>query len=144
MWLGRGGRQLGMRRPVLVVDDDEDVRWFLRIALSEWGYSVLCAGDGDEAMAIARKVTPLIIILDLWLPRVSGFAFRAWQLEQRRLRHVPVIVLTAAGPGAADPLSDVAALYKPVDLDLLKALLEVQIASDPPPSRTASARPGVH
>src|ERR1044071_544952 len=134
MWLGRGTKKPTMKlptRPVLVVDDDEDIREFLRSALSEWGYGVLCAADGDEAIAIAQKVTPLIIILDLWLPRVSGFAFREWQLEQWRLSRVPVIVLTAAGPGAADRLSDVAALYKPVDLDLLKALLEVQLASDP-------------
>ena len=74
-------------------------------------------------MAIARGCAPAAIILDLWLPKVNGYTFRAWQLEQPHLVDVPVIVLTAAGPSAVDPIPGVSALYKPLDVDLLKALL---------------------
>ncbi len=117
-------------RPILVVEDDEDTRSFLRIALSEWGYPVVGAADGGEAITVVQRVTPSVIILDLWLPRVSGFVFRSWLLDQPRLADVPVILLTAAGPAASDSVPDVATLYKPVDLDLLKALLEVQLSSE--------------
>jgi CheY-like chemotaxis protein len=128
--LQRNGRAHPKRtsKLVLIVDDDEDVRSALHHTLVEWGYRVVCAEDGDDAMAIARQVTPATIILDLCMPRVSGFAFREWQLEQPMLSNVPVIVLTAAGPRATDELPGVASLYKPIDVDLLQALLMVQIA----------------
>jgi two-component system response regulator MprA len=112
------------------VEDDEDTRSFLELVLSEWGYAVLCAEDGIEAMALARHITPALVILDLWLPRLNGFAFRSWLLEQPSLARVPVIVVTAAGPGVADQVQDVATLYKPIDVDLFKALLEVQLISE--------------
>jgi DNA-binding response OmpR family regulator len=130
--------------PILVVDDDDDIRSFLREALTEWGYRVVCADDGDDAMAIVRRMVPAAIILDLWLPRVSGFTFRAWQLEQPHLAEVPVIVLTAAGPGAADRLADVAALYKPVDLDLLRVLLDaLQVRPPKDAERERMTRSGI-
>jgi DNA-binding response OmpR family regulator len=114
---------------VLIVDDDEDIRSSLHRTLVEWGYRVVCAEDGDDAMAIVQRVTPATIILDLCMPRVSGYAFREWQLAQPTLSRVPVIVLTAAGSNATDDLPGVASLYKPIDVDLLQALLVVQIAS---------------
>jgi DNA-binding response OmpR family regulator len=147
MWLGRGAAPKGVEReiePILVVDDDEDIRAFLREALLEWGYRVVCADDGDDAMAIARQVVPAAIILDLWLPRVSGFTFRAWQLEQPQLVDVPVIVLTAAGPAAIDRLADVAALHKPVDLDLLRVLLDaLQVRPPKAAERERMTRSGI-
>jgi DNA-binding response OmpR family regulator len=145
MWLGSSRRSSGVRqrtKPILVVEDDEDTRSFLRLTLSEWGHSVVCAADGAEAIAFARQVTPAIVLLDLWLPRVSGFAFRSWLLEQPRLRHVPVILVTAAGATAADPVPDVATLYKPIDVDLLKALIDVQLA--PERSAIKSRFPATH
>jgi DNA-binding response OmpR family regulator len=130
MWLGSSTRSSGARArpmPILVVEDDEDTRSLLGLALSEWGHSVVCVADGAEAMDFTRQVTPAVILLDLWLPRVNGFAFRSWLLEQPHLAQVPVIVITAAGPAAADAVQDVATLYKPIDVDLLRALVEVQL-----------------
>jgi CheY-like chemotaxis protein len=114
-------------RPVLVVDDDEDIRTVLREMLHEWGYPAICAADGREAMAFVQEITPSTIILDLWMPKMNGFLFRKWQLTQPRLLDVPVIVLTAAGAQGADQLEDVTALYKPVDFDLLRAFLGVHV-----------------
>jgi len=114
-------------RPVLIVDDDEDIRNALREILPTWGYSVIGAADGYEAMTFAREFTPATIILDLFMPKMNGFLFRRWQLAQPNLANVPVIVLTAAGSAGADLLSDVTALYKPVDFDLLHAFLDVHV-----------------
>jgi DNA-binding response OmpR family regulator len=133
MWLGSSPGTTGLRArtpPILVVEDDEDTRSFLEIALSEWGHTVICTADGSEAMRVAEHIRPAAIILDLWLPRVNGFAFRSWLLERPRLMDVPVIVLTAAGPVATDPVPDVAILYKPVNFDLLKAMLEAELSSE--------------
>jgi DNA-binding response OmpR family regulator len=133
MWLGSQARSTAARtrtKPILVVEDDEDTRSFLRLILSEWGYGVVCAEDGSDAMALVRDITPAVVILDLWLPRVNGFVFRSWMLEQPGLAHVPVMVITAAKPAAADLIPDVTTLYKPIDVDLFKALLEVQLTPE--------------
>ena len=114
-------------RPVLIVDDDEDIRTVLRETLHEWGYAAICAADGYEAMSFVQEVTPSTIILDLWMPKMNGFLFRKWLVTQPRLVDVPVIVLTAAGAQGADQLDDVTALYKPVDFDLLNAFLGVHV-----------------
>ena len=118
-------------RPVLVVDDEPEIRTVLREMLREWGYSTICAADGHEAITCVQKVTPSTIILDLWMPKMNGFLFRKWQLTQPRLADVPVIVLTAAGAQGADQLDDVTALYKPVDFDLLRAFLGVHVRTPP-------------
>jgi DNA-binding response OmpR family regulator len=147
MWLASSRKLSGVwtrTKPLLVVEDDEDTRSFLRLTLLEWGYSVMCAEDGIDAMALARHITPALIILDLFLPRVDGFAFRSWLLEQPGLAQVPVIVMTAAGPAAADPVEDVATLYKPIDVDLLKAMLEVQLTSENGAAGTAGSKASSH
>src|SRR5205814_1804454 len=89
-------------RPVLIIDDDDDIRDVLREILPTWGYPVISAANGHEAMTFAREFTPATIILDLWMPKMNGFLFRRWQLGQPNLARVPVIVLTAAGPAGAD------------------------------------------
>ena len=131
MWMqARTRRQpelIRRSRPVLIVDDDEDIRTVLRETLHEWGYASICAADGHEAMSFVQEVTPSTIILDLWMPKMNGFLFRKWLMTQHRLVNVPVIVLTAAGAQGADQLDNVTALYKPVDFDLLNAFLGVHV-----------------
>src|SRR4051812_11661478 len=113
--------------PILVVDDDDEIRMALRRSIMDWGYEVVCAEDGEEAIRIAAKLRPALIVLDLQMPKMSGFAFRTWQLAQPRLAEIPVIVLTAAGPRAADRLVGVSALYKPFDVGLLQVFLNVHV-----------------
>jgi two-component system response regulator ResD len=81
---------------VLVVDDEPDVRALVASAL---GYArtdveVSEAGDGDEALELARKIAPDIVVLDLMMPMRDGFSVLE---ELRRESAVPVIVLTARG-----------------------------------------------
>ena len=93
----------------------------------EWGYEVICAEDGEDAIRMAAKFRPALIVLDLGMPRMNGFAFRTWQLAQPRLADIPVIVLTAEGPQAADRLAGVSALYKPLDVGLLQVFLNLHV-----------------
>jgi CheY-like chemotaxis protein len=77
-----------------VVDDDEDVRSVLKAALTDEGYEVTTAADGAEAIDSVRDRRPDVILLDLMMPRVSG-----WGFTERYARepgpHAPIIVLTA-------------------------------------------------
>jgi len=79
---------------VLVIDDDPDVRDLLQMALEEWGYRVLCAADGDTGIARSLNDNPDLIILDMMMPRVSGFAVLQ-RLKQQHGLEVPIIMLSA-------------------------------------------------
>ena len=89
---------------VLVVDDDRGVREVLRTMLTLDGHEVVEANDGVEAkLALEGGCLPDLILLDVMMPTMGGFDFRAWQLGSR-YAGVPVLVVTAA-PVDADELA---------------------------------------
>jgi DNA-binding response OmpR family regulator len=79
---------------VLVVDDDSDSRTLLELALSGEGHHVLLATNGAEALVVARRARPDVILLDLAMPVMDGFAFRAAQLGEPALAAIPVICVS--------------------------------------------------
>ncbi len=104
---------------MLVVEDEAGIRDALAAALVDEGYEVRAAGDGRAALAVLQRWLPHVIVLDLMMPVMDGWAFRA---EQRRLdatRHIPVIVLSGARdvPASTRQLGVAAAIPKPFDLD---------------------------
>jgi CheY-like chemotaxis protein len=112
---------------ILLVEDDPALRDTLSEVLAERGYEVTCAGDGREALeALDRRPAPAVILLDLAMPVMDGWAFRAAQRRDPALARIPTIVLSASlgpDPRSLDDLAPVAALKKPFDLDrLLDAL----------------------
>ncbi|MBI5801172.1 MAG: response regulator [Verrucomicrobia bacterium] len=82
-------------RPVLVVEDDEISSHLLRRNLEREGYPVMLAADGRAALELIRLRLPSLILLDLMMPEMDGFAFAQAVRERRDLRDVPIIVLTA-------------------------------------------------
>src|ERR1700733_13792148 len=83
---------------VLVVDDDHDIRGTLSQVLEDEGYSTAAASDGREALRLLRAgLRPCIIFLDLSMPGMDGWDFRADQMADPDLRTIPVVVITAAG-----------------------------------------------
>ncbi len=79
---------------VLVVDDDPDSRTLLELALSLEGYVVFAAANGVEALDTAHRFHPDVILLDLAMPVMDGFAFRAQQRRDPDLADVPVICVS--------------------------------------------------
>jgi two-component system response regulator MprA len=80
---------------VLVVDDDADVRDALRDALERGRYHVLLAHHGGDALTILRSVQIDLIVLDLWMPEVSGWAFLDHRQRDSALAEIPVVVVSA-------------------------------------------------
>jgi two-component system alkaline phosphatase synthesis response regulator PhoP len=78
----------------LVVDDEADVRNFLKAALTESGFTVVTAADGFEALDLIRKKAPDLISLDLVMPRKSGAALYRELCRDKGLSKIPVIVVT--------------------------------------------------
>jgi two-component system response regulator MprA len=98
------------RGTVLVVDDHASIREAMTYALEAFGYEVVTAADGDEALDQLRRGTlPSLIVLDLEMPRKDGWAFRSEQTRDPKLAAIPTIVSSAdispmdkaAAPGIA-------------------------------------------
>jgi CheY-like chemotaxis protein len=115
---------------VLVVEDDADVRAAIALFLASHGYEVLEARHGAEALALLRDAAASgpavgLVLLDLMMPVMDGWTFRAEQLGDPALASIPVIVVTAdaAAAGKSRQLAAAAFLLKPIDLDDLLDLV---------------------
>lgn len=105
--------------PVLIVDDNPDVRRVLRMLLEDEGYRVCQAEHGREALTQIAAMSPALVLLDLNMPVMTG-----WQvLDELRTRRqrVPVVVMSAGRTSQTDAkLPGVSAwLEKPFDLDVV-------------------------
>ena len=113
--------------PLMIVDDDDDLRQTLAHVIAAYGYEVTAFGDARAALAALEDgQTPFLILLDLMMPGMSGWEFRAAQLENASLASIPVVVVTAANVASdgMPTLPDVEILRKPFDLDRLLAIIE--------------------
>jgi CheY-like chemotaxis protein len=113
------------RRPVLLVDDDRDIRETLRELMEDEGFEVATARNGAEALERARDVRPGLVLLDLFMPGMDGAEFRRRQLEDPAIAGVPVVVISAAA-GLEDRIAAMRPLMhleKPIQLDVLLALV---------------------
>jgi len=108
---------------VLVIDDEPDVRWLIRMSLERAGHEVIDAEDGLRGIALAMKQRPEIIVLDLMMPVMDGYGVLAELAKDPRTASVPVVVLSArAIPDEAERAVGAGArrfLEKPFDPDLL-------------------------
>ena len=102
---------------VLVVDDERDIREAVSEVLLDEGYEVLDAGDGAEALKKSRAHHPDVILLDLMMPGMNGWEFRAAQQGDPDLKKIPVIVLSALG--RVTGLDAAEFIQKPFELDQL-------------------------
>ncbi|MBI2892586.1 MAG: response regulator [Deltaproteobacteria bacterium] len=120
-----------MDRPtVLVVDDEPDVRDNIALVLEESGYQVISAANGREALRLLEGPGPLpsMILLDMIMPVMDGWHFRAKQLENSRIASIPIVIFTSWAVPRDTPASLKAAgfLPKPLRMDhLVKAVADV-------------------
>jgi CheY-like chemotaxis protein len=131
---------------ILVVDDEPDVRAYLRNALEDAGFVVATAADGQEALEMVRRRQPDLISLDLVMPRHSGVKVYRELQKDRKLSGIPVLIvtghardelgrtdfeeLTMSGPGVY--------LEKPVHPDsyvsAVRRLLGIESSDSPEPA----------
>jgi CheY-like chemotaxis protein len=113
-----------MTRSVLVVDDDEALREAVAEALADEGFTVSCCAHGQDALTVLRSgLRPDVILLDLMMPVMDGWAFREEQSRDPALAAIPVVVVTAAHP-LPKPIDARAIVSKPFKVEeLLRAVL---------------------
>jgi DNA-binding response OmpR family regulator len=108
--------------PVLIIEDDPDLRDALGALLSGEGYQVATAADGREGLdRLGAPPRPGLVLLDLMLPHMDGFEFRVRQLEDPELATIPVIVFSGGGDveQKVARLGVAASLMKPLDFGTL-------------------------
>lgn len=83
------------KETILIVDDEVDLLELIEYNLKKAGYNVLKAENGPEGLRLARKHHPDLILLDIMMPRMTGFEVVTQLREDAELKHVPVLLLTA-------------------------------------------------
>lgn len=116
-----------MPKTILVVEDFEDSRIFIKFLLESLGYNVLEAEDGFKAVEIVRRQVPDLILMDMALPLINGITATKIIKQFTETAKVPIIAMTASGQyiyqqainaGCTDLVS------KPIDIDKLRPLIE--------------------
>jgi CheY-like chemotaxis protein len=105
---------------ILIVDDDIDIREAMCMVLEHGGYRTIAAANGAEALRVLDGGPTIdLILLDMMMPVMDGWAFRTAQAQGPAFASIPVVVLTGDGRAAAKAAAISAAGYlkKPLDLD---------------------------
>lgn len=106
-------------RAVLVVEDDSDVLDFLALLLLDAGYRVRTAVDGREALDVISGWRPDLILLDLMMPKMDGWAFLNRRQVDPGLSDIPVVLMSASTAIDSHPPPADALLPKPFTIDHL-------------------------
>lgn len=112
---------------ILLVEDVDDARYFMRLELEHLGYRVIEAGDGQKAIELALAEHPDIVLMDLSLPGIDGLEATRRIRQDAQMSQVPIIAVTAHmesnfNDGAKASGFD-AYVTKPIDMDWLNELI---------------------
>jgi len=123
------GPEAGSAMTILICEDEPSLRELVRAVLGP-GYRYVEAVDGGAALDLARSESPDLVILDLMLPKVSGFEVLATIRGDPRLRDTPVVVLTAWShvQAEAEAIGADRFISKPFQPDELEVVVEELLA----------------
>ena len=110
--------------PVLVVEDEAEVRHVIALLLAASGYEVVTAANGEEALAELRRIpSPSLMLLDLSMPVMDGWQFIEARRQDAALLGIPVVIVSAvAGTTRSAPYAGISAIVeKPFDPERLLA-----------------------
>jgi CheY-like chemotaxis protein len=133
---------------ILVVDDEPDIRLFVQINLELDGHEVVLAGNGAEALAAIDERRPDLVLLDVMMPEVDGWAVleRLKASAEREVKEIPVLMLTALADDADQARGGIEGavryLTKPVTPDDLRRAVDGALHGDPEPVQRKRAQHG--
>lgn len=84
-------------KKIFIIEDEQSLRDILVMRLKEAGFEIEIAVDGAEALEKLKTITPDVILLDIILPKIDGFAVLGKIKENLRIKDIPVIVLSNLG-----------------------------------------------
>lgn len=133
------------RATILFADDDADTCEMMRTLLGFDGYEVVTAMDGRQAIEVARRRFPHLILIDLELPRLDGISVVKKLKRDRRFKTVPMVMISGHGPARFEQQALEAGceeyLLKPLDFDHIRQMLDraCPIVRNPPERRGYAA-----
>ena len=89
-----------MARKVLIADDEPNIVTSLEYLMTKSGYEVAVARNGDEALALVESFMPDLVLLDVMMPRRSGYEVCQNMRERAQWRHIKIVMLSAKGRDA--------------------------------------------
>jgi len=104
-----------MKKNILVVDDEQDIRGFLKDLMEDQGYSVRLAESGDRAMEMIMEEKPDLVLLDLMMPQGTGTDLYRRLHQKSRFKDIPVIIISGL-PGRHIAVGKTVPVFdKPID-----------------------------
>lgn len=113
------------KKTILVVDDEQDLLDLIEYNLKKEGFDVLKAEDGKEGIKMAREHNPHLMLLDIMMPKMDGLEVVERIREDDKLKHIPIIFLTARG----DEKTEVEGLNKGGDDYITKPISTTKLIS---------------
>jgi DNA-binding response OmpR family regulator len=139
---------MGAVKTVLLIDDDAEIVAALRTVLERRGYRVLTASDGNMGLAVAEREQPEVVVVDMMMPKKSGFLVLE-KLKSRRAANSPRVIMITANEGGrhrayAELLGVDDYIRKPFALErLLESVARLCPLGPEPRLGPADAEPGV-
>jgi CheY-like chemotaxis protein len=132
-------------RSVLLIEDNEQNRYLVTFLLEHHGYEVVSVADGARAIEMARTFVPRLIMLDIQLPTMDGYAVARALRRNEALVHTPIVAVTSyAMPGDREKALEAgcsAYLEKPINPATFVAELEQVLSRSPSPEDREDAGP---
>lgn len=135
------------KHSVLVVDDSPTVRRLVTLSLSQGGYDVTAAENGEEGLEIARSKKPSVILVDFVMPKMNGFEFCKKIRSDSRICNIPIVLITSkgkdVGKGFEENFGISHYLQKPFEPETLMKILNNVLSDDgkKPRSRSDNVSP---
>ena len=122
-------------KKILIVDDDKDLLQVLEKRVSSAGYQVLATGKGNEALSLAKKEHPNLILLDIMMPDLDGGRVAEILKTDPQTKDIPIIFLTALFTKGEEAkqghtIGDNVFVAKPYDSEELLEEIKKHVASD--------------
>jgi len=121
-----------MKKMVMVVEDYDDIRTMMKVMIELYGYEVLLARDGSEAVENARQYHPDMILMDLSMPGMDGLtATKLIRQTDEQLAHIPIVAITGHGRSHAKQAYESGCdkiLQKPINFNVLRPMLSAYLA----------------
>jgi two-component system alkaline phosphatase synthesis response regulator PhoP/two-component system response regulator VicR len=93
--MSEGAPKSGSDRPtVLVCDDERHIVRLIQVNLERMGYNVVTAFDGREAVEKLKKISPILVMLDVMMPHMDGYEVLRWIRKNPETQRLPVVMLT--------------------------------------------------
>jgi len=131
-----------MKPSILLIEDNPQNRYLLTFLLEQHGYDVASAADGAGGIELACSILPGLILLDIQLPVMDGYAVAAALRCHEALREVPIVAVTSyAMPGDRERALAAGCtgyIEKPINPDTFVAEMEVALRSPPRGASTGS------